>query len=131
VIGVLDMSNEFSSFSGEMRATPEQISGGTHVGRIHIGHGHHASPQQGRYLIGVYFVVLGFASMDGFHIESVTQDKGDVLFTAEIGEPVPGENAFYGNDDVLTEWRDGFQKDIGVCLDVPMQDDLSFLVENA
>jgi len=69
--------------------------------------------------------------MDGFHIESVAQDEGNILFTAEIGEPVPGEDALNGNDNVLTEWRDGFQEDVGVCLDVPMQDDISFLVENA
>ncbi len=131
VIGVLDMGNEFSPFSCEVSAPPEQISGGAHIGRINIGHGHHAAPKQGCYLICVYFVVLGFAAMDGFHIESMAKDEGNILFTAEIGEPVPGEDALNGNYDVLTIWRDRLEKDVGVCLDVPMQDDLSFLVEDA
>jgi len=131
VIGVLDMGNELSPFSCEVSATPEQISGGAHIGRINIGHGHHAAPEQGRDLICVYFVVLGFAAMDGFHIESVAQDEGNILFTAEIGEPVPGEDAFNGNDNVLSERCDGLQEDVGICFDVPMQDDFSLLVKYA
>ncbi len=73
------MGNELSPFSGEVSATPEQIPGGAHVGRINVGHGHHATPKQGRYFISVYFVVLGFAAVDGFHIESMAQDEGDSL----------------------------------------------------
>ena len=82
VIGVLDMGNELSPFSCEVSATPEQVSGGAHVGRINIGHGHHAAPKQRCYLICVYFVVLGFASVDGFHVQGMAQNKRDILFTA-------------------------------------------------
>ena len=131
MIGVLDMSNELSPLSCEVSATPEQIPGGAHVGRIHIGHGHHATPKQGCYLICVYFVVLGFAAMDGFHIESVAQDEGNILFTAEIGEPVPGEDALNSHDDVLSKRSDSLQEGVGICFDVPVQDDFAFLVENA
>ncbi len=79
----------------------EQGSGRSHVGRINIGHGHHAVPKQGRYLIGVYFVVLGFAAMDGFHIENMAKDEGNIFFTAEIGEPVPSKDAAVNNKYVM------------------------------
>ena len=131
VIGVLDMGDELSPFSGEMTATPEQIPGGAHVGRIHIGHGHHTTTQQGRYLIGVDFIVLGLASMYCFHIQNMSQNEWDILLCAEVCDPVPREDTFYSNNDIFTVRSYGFQKDIGTCFDIPMQDDLSLLVEDA
>ena len=45
--------------------------------------------------------------------------------------PIPCEDTFYGNDDVFTIWSDRFEKDVGVCLDVPMQENFAFLIEDA
>jgi hypothetical protein len=61
----------------------------------------------------------------------MAQDKRDILLIAEIGDPVPGEDAFYGHDNVLTIWRDSLQKDVGICFDVPVQDDLPLLGQDA
>jgi hypothetical protein len=61
----------------------------------------------------------------------MSQDKGDILLRAEVGDPVPGKDAFNGNDDVLTIRGDGFQKYVGISFDVPMQNDFPFLVEDA
>jgi hypothetical protein len=69
--------------------------------------------------------------MDGFHIERMAQNKGNILFAAEIGYPVPGKDTFYGNDNVFSVWCDGLQEDVGIRFDIPMQDDLSFLIEDA
>ena len=46
--------------------------------------------------------MFGLAAMDGFHVEGVPQDPGDCLFSAEIGEPIPGEQAFDRDDQTLT-----------------------------
>ena len=61
----------------------------------------------------------------------MAQDEGNILFTAEIRKPVPGEDALYSNDDVLPVWCDGFQEDVGICFDIPVQENFPFLVENA
>jgi hypothetical protein len=61
----------------------------------------------------------------------MAENEGNVFFTAEIGEPIPGEDAFNGNDNVLSIWSNGFEKDLRVCFDIPVKYDLSFLVEDA
>jgi hypothetical protein len=35
--------------------------------------------------------MFGLAPVNGFHLEGVSQDEGNALFRAEVGEPVPGE----------------------------------------
>lgn len=40
--------------------------------------------------------------MNGFHIQSMARDKRDVVFTAEVGDPIPGEDALDGDNDVVT-----------------------------
>ena len=43
--------------------------------------------QQSGDLLGVDAVVLGFGAVDGTHVERMSEEKGDVLRGAEIGEP--------------------------------------------
>jgi hypothetical protein len=50
----------------------------------------------------------------------MSEDKGTAFFVAKIGYPVPGEDAFYGNDDILTKGSDGFKKGITVGFQVAM-----------
>ena len=45
--------------------------------------------------MGVDLIVFGFSSVDRFHVEGVAEDEWNVLFNTEIGDPVPGEHAFY------------------------------------
>src|SRR5512135_432653 len=61
----------------------------------------------------------------------MTKDERDVLVATEVGDPVPGEDTFYGNDNIVTIWSNGLQEDIWISLDVSVQDDLSFLCEDA
>jgi hypothetical protein len=44
--------------------------------------------------IGIDFVILCFAAMDGFHVYCVTKNERNVMFVAEIGQPVTAKNAF-------------------------------------
>jgi len=116
VIGILHMGKQFSPFPCKMISSSEQVSGRARLGGIDIGHGHHAAPKQSSYFIGVYFVVFGFASMDGFHVECTAKDKRDILLAAEIGKPVPGEDALNGNNNVLTVGAMVFRKISGFVL---------------
>jgi len=69
--------------------------------------------------------------MDGFHIESVAEDEGDILIGAKIGEPIPGEEAFDANDDIAAKWFDGGEKFIRIGFDVFFETDFAGLIENA
>ena len=84
-----------------MTAAPQEIPRGAHLGGIDRGLGEHTAPQQDRNLVGVDVIVLGFAPMNRFHIESVPQDKGDPLLGTEIRQPLPGAQAFHSHDEVF------------------------------
>jgi hypothetical protein len=113
-----------------MIASSQQIPGCSHLGRIRIGHGDHAPSEENGDLTGIDFIVFGFTAMDGFHVEGMTQDKGDAVVFAEISDPVPGEHAFDSDNDVFQVGLDGPKKDISLGFDVPVEKDLSGLIED-
>jgi hypothetical protein len=60
----------------------------------------------------------------------MAQDKRDVLLTAKISKPVPGEDTFHGNDNVIPEGGNGFEEDVRIGLYIPMKNNLPFLVKD-
>ena len=50
-------------------------------------------------------VVLGFGAVNGLHVEGVAEDEGDAFAGAEVCEPVPGEHALDGHDEVFPRCR--------------------------
>jgi hypothetical protein len=82
-------------------------------------------------LLGVDLVVFCFPAMGCLHAEGMSEDKGNAFFVAKIGYPVPGEDAFYRNDNILTIRSDGFQKGITVGFHVAMFPDFSLFIEDA
>jgi len=60
----------------------------------------------------------------------VPEDKGDVLTSAQIGKPVPGEDAFDSNYDIFPVSGNCSQKYFRVRSDVPLEFDFSFLIED-
>ena len=81
--------------------------------------------------MSIYFVILCLASMYRFHIQGMSKNEGDILVCAEIGYPVPGENALDSYNNVFPEWSYSLQKDFGIGFDVSAQDYFSFLVDDA
>ena len=69
--------------------------------------------------------------MDGFHVKRVAQDERDALLGTQIGQPVPGEDAFDGHDQVLAVGLDGFQESLGPGAQVTVQQDLSLWIQDA
>ena len=55
----------------------------------------------------------------------------DVLTCAEIGHPVPGEDAFDADDDVFPVRSDGREKVLGLCAQVAVEHDLPALIDDA
>jgi len=129
--GILYMGIEFCTFSHEMIPSPEQIPGCSHFGRVGIGHGDHASPEQDRDLVGIDLVVFGLAAVDGFHVQGVTEDKGDTMLFTEIGDPVPGEHAFHRDHNILPEGFYDLEEDFAIGFDVSVQSDLPCFIEDA
>ncbi len=69
--------------------------------------------------------------MDGLHLQRVSEDEGDALLLAGVGEPVPGEGALAGDDQAVAEGLDGGEEVLGVGGNVLMEQGVSLLVEDA
>ena len=69
--------------------------------------------------------------MDGAHVERVAEHEGDVLGGAEVGEPVPAEDALDGDGEVVPERREQAQQLGGVGGDVALEQDVALRVEDA
>ena len=114
-----------------MEATAKQVPRGPHLGRVGIGLGQKTSTEKAGDLQGVDSVVLGLGPVDGPHIEGVAKDEGDVVLGAEVGEPVPVEDALGTDDEIFPERLDGLEEDLAVAGKVPMEQDVAFGVLNA
>jgi hypothetical protein len=69
--------------------------------------------------------------VNGFHVEGVAEDEGNTLIGAEIGKPVPAEDALGPDDQVLTVRSDGLEEELWVAPEFLMEADLTLLVEDA
>jgi len=58
--------------------------------------------------MGVDFIILGFATVDGFHIKGLAENEGDVLLNTEICDPAPrkekGTDLFYQQFQIANNW---------------------------
>ena len=122
VVGDLDVGEERAPLPDEEKPPPHEVAGGSHVGGIGIGAGHQASSQEHGGLLGVHAVALGLGAVDEAHVEGVTEDEGDALLRAQVGEPVPTVDALDGDDQVLAVGRDGEEEAIAVARKVSVQE---------
>src|SRR5215831_15203488 len=114
-----------------MQAAPEQITSRPHFRGIDIGLGQHPATQEHGNFLGIDLVVFGFAAMDGLHIERMAKDKRQAFASAEVGEPVPGEDTFDTDDHVLAVGRDGLKKGGWPGGHIAVHQDLSIPVHDA
>jgi hypothetical protein len=61
----------------------------------------------------------------------VARREGDLLLGAEVCEPVPGEHALGGDDEVVAEGGEGLEEGLGTGGDALVEDDSAGLVEDA
>jgi hypothetical protein len=61
----------------------------------------------------------------------MAEDERDVFIGAQVREPVPGEQAFDGHNDIGPVRGKGSEKDRRVRLHMAMDQDLAALVEDA
>jgi len=83
----------------------QQIAGGAPLGGVGVSLWYQSALEQERDLLGIDLIILGLSAMDRSHIQGVAQHKGKRLPTAEIGDPIPGEDAPDGDRQVvLVSW---------------------------
>ncbi len=119
-VGVLDMTEDLGPFAGEEQAPAQQVAGGAHLARVDVGDGEVTAAQEHGELVGVEAVVLGFPAVDRLHIVGVAEDEGDVLVGAQVGDPVPAEEAFDADDQAVAVRLDQLEKAVGITGDVPV-----------
>lgn len=107
------MRQEFRTFAHQVGTTPQEVTGGAHLGRIDIGLWEHAAAQQGGNLVRIDLGVFRFAAMDGVHLEGMPQHEGNVCCGTQVGEPIPGEDAFDGHDQPLAIRGNGLEERFG------------------
>jgi len=125
------MGIKLSPFSHEMIPPSEEIPCCPHFGGIDIGLGDHTSPEQYGDFSRIDLVIFCFAAVDGFHVKGMTQDKGNPFLDTKIGDPIPGEHALHGDDNVLPERVNGFEEDLTIGDKVSVQSDFSCLIQDA
>ncbi len=81
--------------------------------------------------MSVDLVIFGLSAVDGFHIERVTQDEGEVFSSAGISEPIPGKHAFNCDYDILMVRSNELQESLGIRRQVAMYENVAFAVQDA
>jgi len=131
VEGVLDMSEELGALAGEVEAAAQEVAGRAHLGRVDVRHGDGATAQERGEFLGVDAVVLGLAAVNGLQVECMGEDEVDPVLDAQVGEPVPTEDALDADDEILAVGCDGPEKGIARAGDAPVKDDRALMVEDA
>jgi hypothetical protein len=133
VLGVEDLQvrDQLGVFVDQVHPSAEQVTAFAHPLGIRIGDREVAALEEMGDFIGVDAIVLGLAAVDRFHVQSMSEHEGDVMFGTPIAEPVPAEHALDSNDDVVAERRDRLQKGLEVTGQVAVQDDRPGRVQDA
>ena len=79
----------------------------------------------------VDLVVLGLAPVDGLHEQRVAEHEANPLLRAQIGEPIPGEDAFAGDHEILAVGGDDLEERLRIRGQVPVHEHLTRGVEDA
>jgi hypothetical protein len=66
-----------------------------------------------------------------FHREGMAEDNRDALVSTEVSKPVPGQQTFGRQDDLIAVGGDRFEKRFGGRLQVTVQQRITSLVEEA
>src|SRR5262249_61185352 len=63
---------------------------------------------------GIFAIALGLAAMHGFHGVGVSEDEGDVVSAAGVGQPVPAMDTLAGDEQSVAEMLDSMEERLGL-----------------
>jgi hypothetical protein len=69
--------------------------------------------------------------MDRFHIERMSEDKRQPLPSAQVSKPIPGEDAFNADDQILSIGGNRLEKGVWSRWHIAVEQDFSILVQDA
>src|SRR5918999_1350741 len=121
----------WSVLSSKCSMPAQQVAGGPHLSGVDVSVGEIAAAQQRGDLVGVKPVVLGLAAVDRLHVEGMAEDEGEALLFAQVGHPVPAEEALDGNAQILSVRPEGFDELVAVAGELAVDEGLAGLIEDA
>jgi len=131
MVGVLDVGQQVGSTTDEMEAPSEKVPCGSHLGRIDVGLRKVPPSKERGDLECIDLVVLGFSAMDGLHVEGVAKDELDLFSLAQIRQPIPGEDALDGDDEIVPVGLNRIQEILWSASHVLVKKCPAFSIENA
>src|SRR5579872_6037900 len=126
----VDVAVELGALADQAEAAAEQVAEAAVFLGVGVGGRQVAAFEQSGDGLGVLAVAFGFAAVDGFHGPGVTEDEGDVLVAAGVGQPVPAVHALAGDEQAVTEGSDGLEEGTRSGGQVASEDDLTVAVED-
>jgi hypothetical protein len=130
-VGVLDVGQQFAALPGEKQAPAQQVASGAHLARVDISQRQIATPQQRCDLVGVEPVVLHLAPVDRLHVEGMAEDELDVLLAAQVGDPVPAEQALDSDHQILPVRSQGLGQQLSITGQFLVDQGFPLLVQDA
>jgi hypothetical protein len=126
----LDVCKQFGALTRQMQAASEEIPGRPHRCWIDLGLREHAPTKPHRDFLGVDLVVFGLTPRNRFHLQGVAQDNRQPCLCTQVGEPVPGQDTFDGDDQILTLGGHSLAEHLRTGLHVAMEQDLPVLTQD-
>jgi hypothetical protein len=103
--GMLDGRAARGALTCQREAAAAAVPSRPHRRRIDGGLGEQAATAQDGKLVRSARVVVGFAPMQGLHVQGMAEDTREPMVSAEVRAPVPGQPALYRHNDRLTRGR--------------------------
>jgi len=80
--------------------------------------------------MSVNLVALRLSAMDSLHVKSVAENELNLLVPTQVCKPVPGEHAFYSDDQTLAVWSYYPEKAFGITIDFTTNQYRTLGIEN-
>ena len=128
----VDASQQFGAAPDKEDALAQQGTQGSFIGGINVSRRNEIRAKQVGEFFGIDAVVLVFPAVDGFDVESVSQNEGQAGSLAGVGQPVPAEHAFAANCEVMLIGLDELEEEGEVVVpDIGVNQFLALAVHDA
>jgi hypothetical protein len=112
-VGVDQVGQGLGPFADQKSPPSQEIASLSHTFGVDVGLRQHAAPQEEGNLVGIDGIGLGLAAVDGFHVQGVSQHEGNLLLSAEVGQPVQAEHTRAGDHQAVAEGFDRGKEGLG------------------
>src|SRR5207244_10902230 len=97
---------------------------------IDIRLGEHTAAQEHGNFLRINAVIFCFATVDGFPIQRVPEDKWYPFLGTQVSKPVPGEDTFHCDHHMSTIGGNGLEQRLRACGHITMHYDLAVLTQD-